>query len=73
MKPSDSTDVEVVETVDLVNVDIMVEHEAGFVVLTLAADDADEDVSVRLSPAIAVEVSDLLHRQAFEASVTSET
>lgn len=64
MIPDESAEVEVIETRELVNVDIFIEREPRGVVLTLGADDSGADVSVLFTPAKAREVSEILFRVA---------
>lgn len=63
-RPGEGEEIEQIETRELVNVDIFVEREPHGVVLTLAADDTESDVSVLLSPTKAREMGDLLFRVA---------
>jgi hypothetical protein len=66
MKPDESAEVKEIPTTELVNVDIQVEQDAGGVVLTLSADDAEEDVSVLLTGPKAREVGDLLFKCSYQ-------
>lgn len=68
MKPSLSTEVEVVETERMVGVDFFVEVGPEGVLLTIAADDRAEDIEVVLRGAQARELGDLLWERGAQAS-----
>ena len=62
MIPDDSAEVEMIETTEVVAVDIFIEQEPRGIVLTFGFDDRHEDIAVLLRPEGSRDLGDLLYR-----------